>query len=135
MEKWIEFTPAYDKRDPVPAKNYGIGCVDVGFYLRQDGRAVQFKMYTGWYLPQNKAAGLRTSDMFPMAADLGYHSPVPSYEGHTPLTDNCPIIEGQCFYDGSGLNAQPVMDRLIAEGHSAVWEELDRYFKLIFLDD
>jgi len=92
----VEFTPAYDKRDPDPKKNYGIHGVELRMVLKGPEGAVQFVLYTQWMLPHvQKETDKRTVqkilaggaaidlDVFyhPMPADLGYHSPKPMYEG------------------------------------------------------
>jgi hypothetical protein len=125
----VFFSPAYDKRDPNPSKNYGIGSVVITFICRRgmdDEQATQFKMSAGWYPPT-----VDTSVSGRMAWDLGYHSPTPRYEGHASI-GHCEYTGGDCFYDGSTLNAEPVMARLIAEGDVAVWDELERYYVDLF---
>lgn len=86
MEKITTITPAWDKRDPDPKKNYGIHCCDLRMVLKGELGAVQFVLMTGWNLPhiteefKNKR---EISNLYPLPADLGYHSPKPMYEGQT----------------------------------------------------
>lgn len=128
----IVFRPAWDKRNVDPEHDYGIHCVDMSWYVKGPEGAVQFVVYTGWYLPENRAQTERSRSAFPMAADLGYHSPKPHYEGHDTITEDCSIIGGPCYYDSSGLNAEPVLDLLIREGSQAVWDYLDKYYLEVF---
>lgn len=132
LQRHVRFGGAFDRRDPDPSKNYGIHCVDIAFVLQGDLGAVQFKMYTGWFLPQNADASRRMADLYPMAVDLGYHSPKPHYEDQTRISSDCEWVEGGCYYDGSTMNAEPVMARFIAEGDSGVWEELEGYYNEVF---
>jgi len=141
MERRIEFGAAYDKRDADPKKNYGIHGVTISFYLIGDEGAVQFVVYSNWQLPHVQAEfdakgvdGMRDPcwRYKPMAADLGYHSPKPTYEGQTPMSGECHLLGGECFYDGSTLNAEPVFDRLLKEGSDGVWDELESFYKDIF---
>lgn len=136
FEKTIEFSPAYDRRDPDPKKDYGVGAVDIRFILKGKRGAVQFLLGTGWFLPETneeyKARGVNLSKDYPRAWDIGYHSPKPMYEGHSPITDKCNILNGKCFYDGSTLNADPILNILLREGSDGVWKELEKYYHETF---
>ena len=44
------------------------------------------------------------------------------------MTDDCPIIGGRCYYDGSGLQACDMLELLIREGDEAVWAEMGRRY-------
>ena len=134
MRKEIRFYPAWDKRSSDPHKNYGISSVDLKFMLYGDRGVIQFVIYTGWHLPevQVELDGRAPRKPFPylshqpMAADLGYHSPVPMYEGQEVVSDNCEYLDGApCYYDGSSLAADRVFDCLRREGDEGVWRELE----------
>ncbi len=131
----ILFSPAFDKRDPDPSKNYGIHGMELTFYLKGDEGAVQFKLFTGWDLPHVRAEHKDSHtlcNIYPMPADLGYHSRKPVYDDQKPR-ENCHVLDGQpCYYDGSGLNAEPVFDLLVTEGHEAVWVALENYYQETF---
>ncbi len=127
FEKSVTFQPAFDKTHSDPAKNYGIQGVYLQFVLKGEKGATQFVLFTGWYLPETKC-DLRD----PLPADLGYHSPVPQYEGQ-PHDKECNILgEGGCYYDGSALNARPVFERLLREGSEGVWDALEKEYRLQF---
>jgi len=128
--RWVEFTPAFDKRNTDPNKNYGIGSVNIRFLLRGPRGVVQFLILSGWYLPEVQSElGRGTFHDYPLAADLGYHSPVPMYEGQEPITDSCEYLDGRpCYYDGSSLAAKRVYERLLREGDAGVWSELEDYY-------
>lgn len=135
LEKIVEFSPAYDKRHPEPSKNYGIGGVQIRFVLKGKEGAVQLLLGTSWYLPHVaewlREKGSRFEKLYepPKGWDLGYHSPKPIYEDQSLAVDSCPYLNGKpCYYDGSGLAADPIRDRLISEGSEAVWEELTDYY-------
>lgn len=134
----VEFTPAFDKRDSDPKKNYGIGGVDIRFLLKGKEGAIQFRLSTGWNLPHVKAEhkGRHTvCELYPMPTDLGYHSLKPMYNDHSPLTDECGVLDGKpCYYDGSGLAAERVFDVLVSEGHGGVWRELEDYYVKQFVE-
>jgi hypothetical protein len=140
MNKEIKFTPAYDKRSSDPKKNYGIHGVMIYFYLKGELGAVQFVVYTHWQLPHVQAdIDAKPPDpRFPYmfhegtAWDLGYHSAKPMYEGQTKISDQCELLGGPCYYDGSTLNAEPVFDTLRAEGDDGVWKKLEEYYHQVF---
>ena len=91
-----------------------------------------------------------------MAADLGYHSPKPMYEGHKPMRHIykhmrftapdqfvpgvygdpviCPYLDGgvPCYYDGSRLQAERVLERLLREGDAGVWQALEELYERTF---
>lgn len=146
FERWISVTPAYDcinKRPchfgkdtciPGTGGSHGRHSAEIAFYVAEQGNrangVVQFIAATGWMLDETpeRAWGL------PMAFDLGYHSPIPRYEGHEPLTDTCKYIDGKCYYDGSGLNADTPWMILRHHGSEHVWIYLEDYWRGIFGD-
>lgn len=142
LTRTIDILPAFDKRSDDPDKNYGIHGCDMRFVLKGDKGAVQFVLYTNWYLPavrEELIARTRTAEecarrFCPLPADVGYHSPVPIYEGQ-PGTDNCKYLDGKrCYYDGSSLQAEDVYRKLLEGGSDAVWAELEERYRLIFGD-
>jgi hypothetical protein len=137
MERRIEIRPAYDRRHPDPKKSYGIHNAELCFYLIGPEGAIQFIVSTGWHLPhvmeEMKAKHAHNADTYALLSkgwgtDIGYHARVPQYENQTPISGNCQILGGTCYYDGSTLNAEPIFNRMVAEGHEAVWEEMEEYY-------
>lgn len=139
ITKWVEASPAYHK---IP--KYGVHGCDISFYLKGPKGAVQFVVSTGWMLPETyawweetgKAQELRVpSGKFlasPFPSDLGYHSPVPQYEEQTCISDDCGIIGGPCYYDGSTLGAEEPFHVLIREGTDGLWKYLEDYYLKTF---
>ena len=151
FERTVSFEAAWDRRHDDPSKNYGVYGVEILFLLKGPLGATQFRLSTGWLLPETVGCrpdpsllGIRHHDytdglsargagsLYPMPVDLGYHSPQPMYEGHDPMTDECPYIGGQCYYDGSGLNAWRPFEALLREGHEGVWNVLGGYYLDLF---
>lgn len=124
-----QWFPAYDKRDPCPSKNYGIGAATLVFIVSGKAGAVNLTIYTGWYLKSVReefgSKGWR-SDV--MAIDLGVHSHTPQYPNHTVKTD-CYILQGDCYYDGSTLGAEEPFELLLSKGSDALWEYLENYYR------
>ena len=129
LERIVEITPAFDKRHTDPKKDYGIGSVDMKFLLKGEKGVIQFVILTGWFLPQNTKPVQDTS-MYPMAYDIGRHSYVPRYDDESPITQECPYLDGKpCYYDGSSLQAKKIFDVMVAEGGEAMWKEMEEYYK------
>ena len=127
MERRIEIYPSWDK-----GELYGIDCAEIAFYLIGKRGAYQFKAFTGWWLPhlrkQERCQPGRHGFSYPRGFDIGYHAREAQYEGQEPLTDDCPIIGGKCYYDGSSLQAEPIAEAMVAEGSDAVWAELENRY-------
>jgi len=142
LEKIIKFYPAFDKRNASPSKNYGVHGVNLIMALKGDKGAVQFLLYTNWMLPHVTEEFLNkpvldsidvTCRFLPLPADIGYHSYKPIYEGQTPITNTCELLDGKpCYYDGSSLVAEKYYNILLEKGCDGVWEELENYYKDIF---
>jgi len=128
FKRTIHFSPAWDRRDPDPSKNYGIHGADMRFVVARDGLAITFLLYTNWMLPQNRREGncgeycINT----PMPADIGYHSDRPVSDWQTePSEAECEYLGVPCYYDGSGLQADGVFDVLVRDGIDALWALLE----------
>ena len=136
----IEFNPAWDRHHSDPNKNYGVHGVDLGFYLIGPRGAVQFRIFTNWQLRHiQDEQDSRTLDRqfphllcHPMPADLGYHSRVRMYPSQEPISEDCPIIGGMCYYDGSSLAAEEVYWEWVEKGMDWLWERLERaYYSML----
>lgn len=127
LERIIEFKPAYDKRDLDPKKNYGIHGIEMRWYVKGPLGVVQWVVYTNWMLDSVDKSNWPQSLQEPMAADLGYHSPKPMYEDQRLMTP-CQFFAEGCYYDGSSLAADTVLDILKKEGGEAVWKYLENYY-------
>lgn len=139
MERITKFYSAWDKSNIDPKKNYGIHGVELRMVLKGVLGAVQFVLYTNWYLPKNQIeqrAKMNPDRYYlyePMPADKGYHSFKPRYEGQKVCQNECEYLDGKpCYYDGSGLQAEDMYNILITKGSDGIWEELERYYESIF---
>ena len=106
----------------------------IRFVLKGELGATQFLMFSGWYLPKNQEEHkINHWDTAPMGADIGYHSPKPMYEGDRPIADSCPYLDGKpCYYGGSGMAAETLFNKFVAEGVDVVWKELEDYYTAVF---
>jgi hypothetical protein len=129
FEKLVTFTPAFDRRDPNPSKNYGIHGVELRMILKGPLGAVQFVLYTSWQLPEvtKEFEALGKGSFDPLPADLGYHWRTPRHEDQQKR--ECHLLDGSyCYYDGSGLAANRIWEVLLREGCDGVWRELEKYY-------
>lgn len=129
----LTILPAYDKRHPDPKKNFGIHGVDMRFVLVGTAGATQWVLFTGMDLPHVAQEMLSKPPLNRlMAADLGYHALKPQYEGQTAM-ENCHVLEGgKCFYDGSSLMAEELLEPFLSKGPDAVWERLREEYRRLF---
>lgn len=65
------------------------------------------------------------------AVDLGFHSRAPLMYQSEDRGQECEYV-GRCWYDGSGLNAKPVLSLLRSQGPEAVWHRLEDYYERVF---
>ena len=49
--------------------------------------------------------------------------------------DCCEVIGGPCYYDGSSLNAERLIQPFLEGGSDAVWRELEEYYHETFPTD
>lgn len=68
----------------------------------------------------------------PKGWDLGYHSPKPMYKGQEPMSGKCHVLNGKCYYDGSGLNADLLLEGFLAGGTEWLWPKLEEYYRHVF---
>jgi hypothetical protein len=139
MEKIIRFEPGFDKRNPDPNINYGIGGMKIRFVLKGEKGAMQFLIGTDWYPYSTQKEYLtrfpEKHDIQPSGWDIGYHSPIPMHEGQEPMSSECDILGGTCYYDGSGLAADRLIPAFLERGTDAVWEKLTEWYTDRFGDE
>lgn len=144
LEAYIEERPAFDcilGLCPVPdcpgpsegpEHNHGRGSRTDRWIIKGEGLAVQWLVYTDEFLSITLLALVEGRqewrDLFPMAADIGYHSSEPLYEGHWVQGD-CDILGlEKCYYDGSALQASIGLEIQANGGDAAVWLWLEQYY-------
>jgi len=131
LQKIVKFTKPFDKRSSDPNKNYGVESVCCFMILKGEKGAVQFCFSTGIYLPhiinEWKEKGYYPE---PMGYDVGYHSPVPMYEGQKPM-DSCDLLD-TCYYDGSSRRAQEWFEIFLKEGYEVIWKMLEEEYESRF---
>lgn len=148
LERATVFQPGFNSKPTVdPRKDYGVSGMEITWYLRGPKGAIQFQLYTDWtpgrvypghgLMPDLSCGHYRKSldgeweSMYPMGAELGYHARNPQFPDQGPLTDECRILGGTCYYDGSVMAAHDLAKRFVVHGEPVIWAVLeDRYREL-----
>ncbi len=134
LEESTQFVPGYNCPDR-SMSGHGVHGMEIHWYLRGPAGGAQFKMGTDW-IPGELFPGHglgpdgvnRTWMLYPTGVDVGYHARRPQWEGDQPIHDDCPIIGGTCYYDGSGLRADDVLKRFVVDGEPVIWAELEKVY-------
>lgn len=157
MKRRIVFIPAFDRTDPDPKKNYGVGCLDLRFLVEGDKGVVEFHLLTQWYLKHvmkrrfkslkedvlaRKEDFLIENFLDPYPADLCYYSPVRLSEDDSDWKNGVSYLgDKPCFYgykytDDNGFVAKEVAYWILVEhGDEALWKYLEEYHKEVFGED
>lgn len=140
FEVWMEASPSFYLIRPEPARNFGVGTVRMTFYVRGEKGAIQWMIGTEWGIEPTRAHlakfGWSKHDdpRKPTGWDLGYHSPVPHYDGQSKMDGHCDVIGSGCYYDGSGLNADLLIEGFLAGGTEWLWPKLIEVYRTYFED-
>jgi hypothetical protein len=135
FKRTIMFKPGFDWRAEESSRNYGIGSTRIWFVLTGEKGAVQWQIGTDWY-PESARRHLmnfstKPAPNKPQGWDLGYHSRTPMYEDHSAMEcDTLP--EGKCYYDGSCLSADLLVEGFLNGGDDWVWNRLEAYYAHVF---
>lgn len=135
FKREVKFEPGYDYRNDPEKKEYGCHGMNIRFLLHGKLGTVQLLIYSGWLPTMDECQWPREQVHPPMSADLGHHWKkrlrwMTKKDDHYTKHDKCPYLGGvkPCWYDGSGLNAQPLFKLLLTKGDEAVWVALEEYY-------
>lgn len=139
LEHIIKTRPPFNKTSKNPNKNYGVGSMLIWFIVKGAKGAIQFQLNTGGYLKEvackwaNEGKLTYSFNNEPMLGiiqgwDLGYHSPIPMYEGQSKMKD-CDIIKGGCYYDGTSLGADKPLQIYIEKDEEGLWKFLEEIYE------
>jgi hypothetical protein len=116
----LEASSAYDLRSH--PKNYGIHCMDHWWSVQRGNVAVTWRLFSGWWLEQNRESGQRVPDGL---GSIDRHSPVPLYEFETPQHD-CKYTGGDCYCDGTSLGSTDLFNKFLLDPDE-VWRTLEEW--------
>ena len=145
FEKIIQTRPPFDKRDPDPCKNYGIGALSLFFVLKGKKGAISLHLGTKLYLAKQFREWQIKGESYPFSNpsdecmdcwDVSYHSPKKRYKGQTVASNKCEWLDGKpCFCDGSALRGRDdkVVENYLEKGDSWIWEYLEKIYREVFI--
>jgi hypothetical protein len=122
LERRVEFRPAWDRRDPNPAKDYGVHGVEIHFSVIGPLGAISWYLMTPWVLP----AVRKWWKTLPVPARA---EPIPAgltwHERADTHGQECHLV-GSCRAEQVGsLDTDWLYEILIAEGEAGLWRELE----------
>jgi hypothetical protein len=143
LQRLVRFEPGHTiRRSKDDGSNYGIASMIIRFLLSGEHGTTQFAMFSGWY-PEKVPSGRGWNEWHstsPNAMDLGAHWDAPWSEYMTERDGgyahrDCDLRpSGSCWYDGSGLRAERVMEQFFLQGEDAVWALLEQEYQRIDAD-
>lgn len=136
MTKFIKktiFSKSFDRRDPDPKKDYGIGGVDLWFVLKGKKGAISASFRTGWYLPscfennyyldQHERERLRC-----FMVDM--HTPSCGEIDDDSDTNACTWLDnGKCYLSSTLRDDEKVLQKALLErGSIGLWNEMIKIY-------
>lgn len=136
FKREIVFSPAFDKRNPDPTKNYGICAITIAFNLSSSRGTLVLRLLTNQGLPEtvkeyNEKGGIFTWKYQAWGlGSLDMHSFKPHFVGHQKSSRKCDFIgKKYCYVDGSCLAAEKMADILLREGTEGLWNAMEKRYK------
>lgn len=137
FKRMVHIKPGFNWIRAEPSRNFGIGDVRMWFVLIGEKGAVQWQIGTDWY-PESARQHLARFPSWPLSGehqpkgwDLGYHARERQYEEQP--SRSCDILpEGKCYYDGSGLAADDLIEGFLNGGDDWLWNRLEAYYAHVF---
>jgi len=145
LKRQLMISPAFDKRNDNPQKDFGICGCRIFFAVVGKKGAVTVNFSTNWYLEstvneyknrginRNLLGGGKEQHKTKIDLEVGkpissgswdYHCKRRRYKGQMPFK-NCEFIGGDCYGDGSCLRADVYLRLLIERGSDAVFTKLE----------
>lgn len=152
FERRVIFEPGYNYLHETGPNRRGQHGMNIRFLLVGAEGATQFLMNTGWtplgevdkdaahrepchIAPDGMRRYTAGFGSFygmvsaPSGADLGYHWRTPQYEDQASM-GACEYLGGaECYYDGSGMQADEALKDFISEGEPGVWRWLEQRYQ------
>jgi hypothetical protein len=124
-ERRVTFTPAWDKRDLYPRKNFGVHGVEVHLTLLDGDWALELIVMTVWMLPKTREwwATLPLTHIPRECINMRCH-----YRNgpRAELAGMCTVFKGECCQSIalSFSAGDPLFETLVAEGEEPFWNAM-----------
>lgn len=123
--------PAHEQRHDDPSKDYGIGCAHMVFRLIGPKGAIEFDVFTGWYLA-HVAERLRREPVGHYKGArhaLEGHAGATYFHQHTPMWDDqepedCKLLGGPCYCDVGYTIGDDLWEGLVTGGEPGLWKRM-----------
>ena len=126
FNRTITFHPAFDRRHSDPTQDQGINSVELRFVLRGELGAVEFMLFTNWFLPHVRAQ-LGGEFCKPGPCELVFHGRRPEDGDYAGA---CLYLDSQiCYVSRQFTAADPILGRLLEEGDQGVWAALEAHYR------
>ena len=124
--------PAFDKRDPIPSKNYGISPERELYAVVGEVGAMAFDIFTDRFRP-HVAEELGEDDIichYPMGGCVNYHfRQCPEDWKDYAKAQDCDLLGGQpCYCDGSALAGDDMLALFKRRGEEGVFQALTKRY-------
>ena len=147
FERIIQTIPPFDKRNPNPCKNYGIGGLSIWFILKGKHGAISLHLGTKLYLAKQFREWHSKGDSYPFTDptdecidcwSVDYHSYKKRYKEQEVCNYNCAWLNDKpCYSDGGSLKGRDdkVVENYLEKGDAWIWEYLEKIYSEIFLQE
>ncbi len=139
LTRTVTFQAAWDKRNPDPAKNYGVHGIQIDFVVRGPEGAVYVALMTDWVLPEVQQWHEQLAEANPMLRQVNgrqlldrvsIHSRIPR-EGWEANGKKCDFFDGPCWVTCfSYMASDPIWETMLREGDAGFWRSLEEIYRL-----
>lgn len=145
LDHKIVFSPAWDRTDPDPKKNYGVQDVVIFFLVIGEKGITEFQLSTGWHLSVvedrrekwylehwwNHKSASRDLWRLSFPVDVCRWSKTKLSEDDIEMSGISRVFDGGiCYYGYRYENPSPedVYQALVTKGDDGVWNILEKYY-------
>ena len=138
LQRLVTVTPARDcttkcefgsdRCKPGAGGFHGITDANIRFSLTGEQGALSFVFFTGWHKKETRKA----RDPFRHTDGLGgvdWHWRTPRTDYEAFHHEDCDLLGGDCWTDGSGLMAMDAFEELVNGGTDSLWEWMERLYE------
>jgi hypothetical protein len=134
LEHKVFFSPAFDKRDPNPSKNYGIGSVRIHFFVKGEKGGIEWTVSTGMFLKKTHAEWLinfpKSEEGDGIGHEIAYHAKKKQHEGQEKHNGDCTLTDlPYCYNDAGFCAGGELYEKFVEQGEEIVWKTLEEWHR------